>query len=280
MVFLINIALIYGSKIYNRANMNHVFESGEEQLETKKRPLLSDSTVKLIALVGQIIALVGGVLTFITQHPAKGYWVFIALAIVVIISILGSWAGSLTKWIYHSIRDKQYVRTEYPKLKRLYERLVSFTERNNGRSLHYILYSASSSQNEVIYGILNSDYIPNWMECFEAQIEIRPKSVLELLQKCHEFTVIVGEFNRNYVAKLQKGLEKTSLPQTDYVDKLEEFRDEFHHYLREVEEWANSVRLAAEKLIPNLYQHAKTIPISHFDRVKTFRTTQKAGQTN
>jgi hypothetical protein len=103
---------------------------------------------------------------------------------------------------------------------------------------------------------------------------MKPSSLLEFLKMCYEFTSIVTEFNRNYVIKAQQGLTRIALPEqaVHYVDQLEMFREEFAHFLRDVEEWAHSVDETAVKRIPDFYRHhVQTAPTQIFERVSSFR---------
>ena len=90
---------------------------------------------------------------------------------------------------------------------------------------------------------------------------------------CYEFTSIVTEFNTNYVIKAQKRIENVQLPEQApyWIDQLEKFREEFAHFLRDMEEWAHSVDEAAAKRIPEFYQHVQTAPMQIFERVSSFR---------
>lgn len=203
----------------------------------------------------------------------------IALLVIVpgavfLLSVLPA-IGNLSRRIYRHGRQKKFVETEYPRLQRLYERLFRYADRNDGRSLRAILYSASAYQHDIVLRILNSDYIWTWMQCYKNALnDEKPRSLLAFMRLCNEFTAILAEYNRNYVIQAQKGIEQAPLNQEHIIDQLEQFREDFSHYLREVEEWANGVTASALKVEPELHNNVQISPCNYFDRAKTFRQSK------
>ncbi len=132
--------------------------------------------------------------------------------------------------------------------------------------------------NSVVTSIIAFDYIPSWIRCYGIRLEIAPRSVSDFLRTCNEFTIIVAEFNRNYVIKAQQGLERTPFQQDHFTAQFEQFREEFAHYLRELEDWVNSVYAEVSKRAPSVLQLPHTLPTSIFERAKSFRGKSAAGQ--
>ena len=102
----------------------------------------------------------------------------------------------------------------------------------------------------------------------------------DFLKTCYEFTTIVTEFNRNYVIKMQKGIEGRMMPEQAFywIDQLEQFMEEFTHFLRDVEEWAHSVDETAAKRMPDFYRHVQPAPAQIFERVSSFRPKNLVAQ--
>ena len=240
----------------------------------RKRGLLSETNLKVAAALLSLFAAISALL----GHQPKGFMILVGVAaLIFVLSLLPFCVSSVRRALdRHSAR--RYVARECLRLRRFYDRLIPFTSQNDGRSFRCMLYNASTSQNTVVTTILGFDYIPSWIECYGAHLKTTPGSVLEFLQRCNELTTIVAGFNRNYVIKAQQGLEKTPFQQDHFTDQFEQFREEFAHYLRELEDWVNSLNAEAEKRVPNLLQHRRTWPTSIFERAKSFKRKNAVGQ--
>lgn len=251
-------------------NFNFDDDNLPAQLERKKG-FFSETNLKVIA---GTLAVIGGSLSFLGQHPT-GYWLFIALAVVVFGWIFIPLLVSLGRRFILARSAKRYVVREFPRLKRFYERFLVFTSRNDTRGFLYLLYNSSTSQNPAVNAIIGFDYISTWIQCYAMHLTTAPRSIFELSHLCSEFTCVLAAFDRYYVIKLQQGLEKTPFQQDMYQDYyvkgFEQFRDDFVQYLREVEDWMNSVSAEAQKRDPNVLQHPQTLPICIFERPESFR---------
>jgi hypothetical protein len=219
-----------------------------------------------------------GVLIGVFGHQRKEIVILLIVVpgVVLLLSILPAiWFAIHTA--HRRLRQKGFVNFEYPRLQRLYERLITFTDQNNGRSLRQILYSASAYRHDTVDRLLGSDYIWTWVQCYGVGLNMqKPRSLLDFLRECNELTAIISEYNRQYAHKTQKGMEQTPIEQEHVIDQLEQFRDDFNHYLREVEEWATGINASAMKLEPNATLHIRIFPCTWFEKVKTFRKTKEA----
>jgi hypothetical protein len=217
-----------------------------------------------------------GALIIVFGHQRKEIiaLLFIVPGAMFLLSVLPA-LGNFSKRIYRRGRQRRFVEAEYPRLQRLYERLLRHADQNDGRSLRAILYSASAYQHDIVTRILNSDYIWTWMQCFKYDLnDEKPRSLMAFMRLCNQFTAILAEYNRNYVLKAQKGIEQTPLDQEYVIDQLETFREDFSHYLREVEEWSNGVTASALKVEPDLHSNVQISPSNFFEKVKTFRKSK------
>ncbi len=253
--------------------MNSHFDPFVEQAP-KKSWFLSEPQLRfLTALISLAIVLIG-----VFGHQPKNVLILLLLipAILLAATLLPG-LFSLIRTAYNSFRTKRYIRAEYPRLERLYEKLLQFTDQSDGRSLRYILRNLSVSHNEPIYHLVSIDYIRSWIECYGAGLELaKPASLLTFLQKCNELTAIIGEYNRNYVLNAQKIFETAPPNPAHILNDLEKFREEFAHYLREVEEWATSIKNGALRIEPNLYRLGRVIPCNSFEKANTFTKAKPA----
>jgi len=253
--------------------MRRVFEEPEDELvsfgKTKKTGLISDNGLKIIA---GALAVIGGALSFLGQHP-KGYWIFAGLAAFVVVLILLPRATSLVKRIQRKRDAKRYVAQEFPKLKDFYKRLGPFLNENDGRSFLSVLRDASPRPGRNVNAVLSCNYISAWTWCYGEHLNKAPHSIAAFLQACNEFTAIVNQFNGNYVIRTQEGLERTPLSQQHHIDRFEGFREEFAHYLRDLEGWIKSVIAEVQQKEPSLFRNPQAIPATYFPRPKSFRPT-------
>jgi hypothetical protein len=174
-------------------------------------------------------------------------------------------------------RQMRFVKSEFPRLLRFYQRLPRYVDQNDGRSLRNILYSASAYRHDVVDSLLGSDYISTWIECFGRRLNLgTPNSFSAFMHSCNEFTAILNEYNRHYAIRIQRGIEKTPIDQDHIIDQLEQFREDFNQYLREIEEWSSNVTAGALKVEPTLYSHVQICPSASFEKVKTFRKVKGA----
>ena len=233
-----------------------------------KRNWLSETNVKLITA---LIALAAGILNFFGRSQ-RAMWVIGIGSALLLTWLLGPSIFALFSRIRLWYGNKKYLAREYPALKRMFDRLSRFTSRDDSRSFRNMLYSASAYRHDVIDQILGSDYIEEWLKCFAIQLASSCGSVYEFMCRCREFTTIVTEYNKNYIIKTQKSLERAPadlLPEYT-TDQFEEFRERFSAYLNEVEQWADSVAVSSEKRV-HYDQFLQGVPHRHFDRVKSFK---------
>lgn len=156
-------------------------------------------------------------------------------------------------------------------MRELLQRFDRFTSHNDGRALIPILRSVHAVQ---LQQTVPSDYIGDWLHCYREQLNAARKTIYPFLARCREFTNIIASFNRFYVLQAQSALAQSRQLDEHFIDQLEEFREEFSAYLRDVEQWANSVRTWAEPRLGHLQNFWQLMPTANFERVKTFRRGQ------
>jgi hypothetical protein len=253
--------------------MHHPSLPGHFSNEPKPKSwFLSEPQMRFVTAVLSLAVVLIGV--FGHQRKEIIALLFIVPGAVFLLSVLPALAR-LVKRIYKRGRQKRFVVAQYPRLQRLYQRLLRYADRNDGRSLRGILYSASAYQHDVVTRVLGADYIWTWMQCYGNDLnDQQPRSLLPFMRLCNEFTAILNEYNQNYALKIQKGIEQVPLNQEYVIDQLETFREDFNQYLREVEEWATEVTASALKVEPDLHSNVQISPCTFFEKVKTFRKSK------
>jgi hypothetical protein len=238
----------------------------EEQSDTKsKSNWFSETNIKLLTAV---LALIAVVLNLFGRSP-KAVWILGSLAGVLLSWAICSWMLSLLRRFGRWRGNRRYVAKEYQNLLRMFERLEMFMSREDTRSFRYLLHNASSYRVDAIDQICASDYLEGWMNCFKLILGNPCHSVTEFLARCREFTTIVTNFNKDYVMKIQPGIEKnTTLPES-YIDNFELFRERFGLYLHELEQWLETVTKETATRVSH-QEFCQCVPHRSFERVKSF----------
>jgi len=206
--------------------------------------------------------------------------IIISLVIAALIWILGPRVAALARRIRRQFADRRFVKEQELQLRDLVARFCRrFAGSEDARSFMPIFRSAMVGKVEtanVVGRIIACDYIGNWLACFQQQLKLPAASVDVLVSRCREFTTIVNSFNRDYVLRAQKELGMVAPLGNHYLDQLEEFREEFAAFLRDLEQWVNAFSAQAQGRIgePHYWGIA---PTCVFERTKTFRRTTVAG---
>jgi hypothetical protein len=166
------------------------------------------------------------------------------------------------------------VAREDQRLREFLARFAVFTSPNDERAIVYIADSIRASGYQLAGRVASHDYVGVWLSCFQEQLNSPAKPLTAFLRRWQEFAHIVDQFNRNYVQRIQNQLADESL-QSHYVDQLEEFREEFNDFVRDLESWSGVV--GAYLRPRNLW---RPTPTSFFERVKTFLRAKPAGSTS
>lgn len=194
------------------------------------------------------------------------------MAALTLFGIVARYAVRWCRWLFKKIRINKIVAVEGEKLIAMFKRFRLFTVDNHGESFRYILKNTSSYRVEVIDQIFETDYVTDWIVSFEEQMNHPAASAVAFFLRCREFSLLVRDFNNNYVIRAQKGILKSSaqVPES-CLDQLEGFREEYNSYLRDFTQWANSL-CAQEKIALGESQQALMLfPCTSVERVKSFR---------
>lgn len=176
----------------------------------------------------------------------------------------------------HSIQEQHdLIRVQQPIYADLLERFGHFVRGDGGGGCEGIIsilnhaysYNKDNKDIDVIRCIIEEPYIGVWLDCLKKRA-VRPASNTDsFVDRCEEFTIIIREFNRNYVLRSQNKMECGLRIQESFVDRLEQFRDRFNPFLLEVEKWAKGP-----------VSGLSTISlVDSFELVKTFR--RSSGKT-
>ncbi len=200
------------------------------------------------------------------------------MAAITLLGIVGRYAIKFVRWFFRTTRIKRIVTAETEKLRTMFKRFKLFTEENHGESFRYILKNTSSYRVEVIDQIFETDYVTDWVVSFNEQMNYPAASPMAFFLRCREFSLLVRDFNNNYVIRAQKGVLKSSvqLPES-CLDQLETFREEYNSYLRDYTQWAKSLCDKERTALGESQEVLMLFPCTLLDRVKSFR---KAAATN
>ena len=171
-------------------------------------------------------------------------------------------------------RDLEFIACQGNRLHKLLGQFKVFAHNTEKQSLVSILRSACVDE-ELVRQVYGAEYVSSWFDCFSKELEFEAVSLRAFLNRCVQFITLVTEFNTSHVMPTQKQIEKNSFAVPDlFVDELEQFREDFNAFERDVEGWANELsdyaRLSCD--VGGWWQ--RHTPVVHFDRVKSFRRSK------
>ena len=217
------------------------FIVSEEPPEPPKDSVSKNSVLQVTASVLTIAAIVLGW----TKNSHRNTQLLIGLVVLVLLAGAYPRAAKIVRKLVQRRREAHFVRREELVFCDQLRRFAQFVSVNSGSSLLGILHSAFSQQpreRALVPGVNQSiTYILRWQECFEQRLTVPANGLAPFMMRCQEFSVIVDQFNRDYVVATQVQLECMEPLSAYYLDQLEHFRDEFNAYLRDMEQWAERV---------------------------------------
>jgi hypothetical protein len=253
-------------------------------LETQAAPTASNKhSVSMDGLVKLAAALISTGQIFygwMNRNPLNGK-IFMGIGAIILLWIVRPYVFGVFRALSRRIGDRRLVKREDPLLRGLVSRFDRFTSSNDSRALMAIVRSTTSRNTEAVSRIVACDYLGDWLVCFKLRLALPVKSLESFLLRCHEFSVIVNSFNRNYVLRSHEAFERAGAPLDEYhVHQLEEFREEYTAFLREFEQWAGELNTAAQPRWRGMGNFFQVSPCSSFERVKTFRNAKGAGSVS
>ena len=235
-------------------------EHGVSEHHERRRVSL-DALLKFAAALMTFIPFLFG---WTGNHPL-GTKVVAGAGIVVFLWIAGPYAIEAIRWLRQRSRDCGFMAREDQRLRESLERFSRFASTNDGRAIVTIVSSITATDYQLAGRMPTIDYVRTWLTCFREQLNTPVKSLVGFLRRCQEFGLIVDQFNRNYVQSIQKLLANETI-QAHYIDQLDEFRDEFNDFLRDLESWSGGI---GAYIRPREFW--RLTPTSFFERVKTFQ---------
>lgn len=171
-------------------------------------------------------------------------------------------------------RDLEFIACQGNRLHKLLGQFRVFAHNTEKQSLVSILRSAYVEE-ELVRQVYGAEYVSSWFDCFSKELEFEAISLRAFLNRCVQFITLVTEFNTSHVMPTQKQIEKSTFAVPDlFVDELEQFREDFNAFQRDVEGWANELSDYARLSRDEGGWWQRHTPVVHFDRVKSFRRSK------
>jgi hypothetical protein len=172
--------------------------------------------------------------------------------------------------------DLEFIASQGNRLHKLLGQFRLFAHNTENRSLVSILRSACVDE-ELVRKMYGAEYLSSWFDCFYKELELEATSLRAFLHRCVQFITLVTEFNTSHVIPTQKQIEKGSFAVPElFVDELEQFREDFNAFQRDVEGWANELSDYARLFRDEGGWWQRHAPVVHFERVKSFRRSKPA----
>jgi hypothetical protein len=174
-------------------------------------------------------------------------------------------------------RDLEFVASQGKRLHKLLGHFKAFAHSTENESLVSILRSACVDESLVrqLYG---AEYVSTWFDCLYEESELEAVSLRAFLNRCTQFVALMTEFNTCHVIPTQKQIEKGTFSVPDhFIDELEQFREDYNAFQRDVEEWTNELRDYSRLGWGEGDWWRKHSPAVHFERVRSFRPPKPVG---
>jgi hypothetical protein len=173
-------------------------------------------------------------------------------------------------------RDLEFIASQGNRLHKLLGQFKVFAHNTEKQSLVSILRSACIDE-ELVRQVYGAEYVSSWFDCFSKELEFETTSLRAFLNRCVQFITLVTEFNTSHVIPTEKHIEKGSFAVHEhFVEELEQFREDFNAFQRDVEGWANEVSDYARIFGGESGWWQELTPVVHFERVKSFRRSKPA----
>lgn len=239
-----------------------LFNLPQQEPEKKSHWFNDPDKIRLLAA----ILTIGAAAVNAFGRSQKTTWVLLAGIAALFLSLIAPIFLRRTRERSLAARNKQLVEQEQRKLERFLEKFTRMClNTNNSHTFLYLLYDSSKCDRKAVEQIIGYDFIPAWVACFASQTRTPCYELKPFLARCSEFCVIVRLFSREYVIKAQKELKTSEV----VFAELEAFREEFAQFLRDVEDWIDTLNKEAQPQLTYAEQ-AENCPSGHFERAKPF----------
>lgn len=209
-------------------------------------------------------------------------WIRATLAALGILTVAWFAKPRFTMWLKKLVQKKrqmEFVATAGAELHKLAQQFGEFISDNDSRSFICTIRSGFSQNMTAVEQVLAGDYIASWFYAYREELSYAPTGVPQLLARCREFGNMVQQFNSYYVLRAQKHLAAAATPLPEHsIAALEQFREEYNAFLRELESWmkgnASYIQSLGVTTHAAIWQLAPTV---YYERAKPFSRTRAVG---
>jgi hypothetical protein len=261
-----------------REGNDRLFERRPRKRTEAAQPRKHELLVEVLRFVTAVLAFGSVTLgLFARFHWFSNRWVkatAVAASLTFILWLVVSRLKTWAKQRNTHARDLEFICSQGNRLRKLLEQFRVFAHNTENQSLVSILQSACVGE-EMLRQVYGAECVSSWFDCFYKELEFEASSLCAFLDRCAQFIVLVTEFNISYVIPTQKQIEKGSFAVPDrFVDELEQFREDFNAFQRDVEEWANELSDYASLFRDDGGPWQRRTPVVHLERVKSFRRSK------
>ncbi|HWY70891.1 MAG TPA: hypothetical protein VNX88_19640 [Terriglobales bacterium] len=250
---------------------------GEEPEEPKssKAPVFHTWASAIVAAVLSALLAWGiGNIAQLKQHPIVARLLFAG--------VLAAGLASIAPFAWRRFRnwrrtraaeraDAEFVAAKEQELRELLSTFRVFVANHDIRSLRNILRSALAEDIATLAPILGNEYAENWAHFLDLELKTPSTSEQIFSNRAAEFTSLVNNFSRTEIQPAQKIINASKQQYSDsFLDALEQFREGFNAFTRDLQKWAASVN---EHLIPKLGYHT---PNQNFEYINPFHRAKAA----
>lgn len=243
-------------------------------------PSHSSDRETLLKFVAAIFALVASILGLVGKFPwVLNRWVLDGV-IVLGVGVL-AWLARprVARWrqkINRRKREQEFIEKNAAQLHASVDQFREFISDTNQKSFRCIVKSALSQRATDVERVFGGDYLGKWFACFCQELKFPALSAVALLARYREFTVIVQQFNFDYIIRTQKLFTSDAMPQPEHVlEALEAFREDYNAFLRNLEAWQKTIMSYLKSIgVTDFSTQWQLAPAISFDRPASFKNSQ------
>jgi hypothetical protein len=264
-----------GKEVLMEEENDRLFALRPRKRTKAEQPRKHELLVEVLRFVTALLAFGSVTLgVFGRFHWFSNRWVIATAGAASLTFILWLVESRLKTWAKQKnthARDLEFIASQGSRLRKLLGQFKVFAHNTENQSLVSILRSACVDE-EMLRQVYAAECVSSWFDCFYKELEFEATSLCAFLDRCAQFIVLVTEFNTRYVIPTQKQIEKGSFAVPDhFVDELEQFREDFNAFQRDIEEWANELSDHASFFRDDGGAWQRHAPVVHLERVKSFR---------
>jgi hypothetical protein len=192
---------------------------------------------RTVQVVAGIVAIVVGILNIFRGGPSYLIWIFVGLAVLLIVSVSYRPVETRLRLWSERRKDKRTARENWPTFKNFVHRFSAFVNNQTNDTLHYIVLNdiPDPLRTELLKFTMNADVWNGFYYFFVQRVQRERPVLSELAYAVDEFHHLVGGYTNHCIVpifdRFPQHLRSSLTDQSR--GKLNTFRERYGHFLTE-----------------------------------------------